>query len=403
MIGGGPAGLRAAEVAGSAGSVAVTLYDAKPSVGRKLLVAGKGGLNLTNSEPGEAFARHYSGPGQPDDFWTSVLGDFGPDELRAWARDLGCETFQASSGRVYPDSLKAAPLLRAWVKRLRSLNINFAANHHWTGLLPVPEPRIISLTFQSNNRTVCSSFDAVVLALGGASWPSTGSTGKWTNALEEQGIQITPFAPANSGWEVAWPHDWLAAVEGLPLKNIKVSAGDATVAGELLFTRYGVEGGPIYTLGPLLRAMNPPEITVDLKPTFTVERLVRKMESVRKDHLEAARVRWKLQPAACSILRHQNREQQPFASSEALATAVKHFVIPLTRPRPVEEAISSAGGISWREIETSTLMLRNLPGVFVAGEMIDWEAPTGGYLLQGCFATGTRAGKSAHAWALQSN
>jgi uncharacterized flavoprotein (TIGR03862 family) len=393
IIGGGPAGLRSAEVVAiAAADAAVTLFDAKPSVGRKFLVAGKGGLNLTNAEPVDSFAARYSGPEQPSGFWSSLLGEFGAEDLRAWAAELGCVTFVASSGRVYPVALKAAPLLRSWVRRLRGLGVEFAMKHRWTGLRQGP---VLSLDFiVGRDRPVHREFDAVILALGGASWSSTGSDGTWTSILQQNGVEMNPLTAANCGWEVDWPPEWLAEVEGNPLKNIVVSVGERKVAGELMVTRYGLEGGPLYELGPELRSMEKPEIQIDLKPTFTADRLVKKMESARHDFLKEARVRWKLSDTACTLL---GRMCERIGSAQALASGVKTMSIPLTRPRPVEETISSAGGICWREID-SFLMLNKLPGVFVAGEMIDWEAPTGGFLIQGCFSSGTRAGRGAVEW-----
>lgn len=389
IIGGGPAGLRAAEVAASGGAT-VTLFDAKPSVGRKFLVAGKGGLNLTNSESRESFVKHYSGPGQPDGTWQSLMNGFDADALREWAADLGVETFAASTGRVYPKELKAAPLLRRWVQRLRKLGVKFETGHRWTGITPGAPLR---LHFQTDEQTREAQANAAVLALGGGSWPETGSDGAWTTALENLGIAIAPLEPANCGWETPWPPALLAAAEGKPVKNIVVRAGGMEAHGELLITRQGLEGGAIYRLGPALRAMKEPAISIDFKPTFTPAQLVAKMESVRGDFLAEGRRRWRLGEAASAILETRGE----FKSAGALASEVKHCIIRLTGPRPLAEAISSAGGVKWSELDDS-LMLRKLPGVFVAGEMIDWEAPTGGYLIQGCFATGTRAGESALRW-----
>jgi len=384
VIGGGPAGLRAAEVAATAG-VQVTLFDRKPSVGRKFLVAGKGGLNLTHGEPLETFASRYSA-GE----WEDLLAGFSPADLRKWAAELGVGTFQASSGRVYPKALKAAPLLRRWVDRLRGLGVRFEMNHGWTGLQPGPP---LALEFGNGARV---SAEAAILALGGGSWSRTGSDGAWVPVFERLGISIRPLSAANCGWEHDWPAEVLEIAEGQPLKNLHVSAGGATAIGELLITRYGIEGGAIYQLGAALRQMEAPAIVIDFKPGFTEERLVAKMESARRDFLKEARLRWKLPEAACALL--SRREWQDAAS---LAREVKHCTLPLVRPRPIDEAISSAGGILWSELDPG-LMLKKLPGSFVAGEMIDWEAPTGGYLMQGCFASGTRAGNAAVDWLKQS-
>ena len=383
MIGGGPAGLRAAEIAAMRG-MSVTIFDAMPSLGRKLLVAGKGGLNLTHGESMEKFVTRYDGGDRV--FWGNLLNEFNPSALREWAGGLGIETFQASSGRVYPKEMKAAPLLRRWITRLRELGVQIETRHRLVGIKP---GRPHELSF-SNGVTVHAP--AVVFAMGGGSWSRTGSDGSWVECFATREIECRPLAPANCGWEHAWSAETLALAEGKPLKNIVVSAGDQQAVGELLVSRYGLEGGAIYQLGAVLRAMKHPEIAIDFKPTFTREQLVAKMESVKRYVLEQARIRWKLSDAAHAIL--ARKEWHDVAS---LADEVKHCVIPLSGPRPLDEAISSAGGVAWSELDQD-LMLRRFPGCFVAGEMIDWEAPTGGYLMQGCFATGTRAGNSAAAW-----
>jgi uncharacterized flavoprotein (TIGR03862 family) len=385
VIGGGPAGLRAAEVAAATG-VRVALFDAKPSVGRKFLVAGKGGLNLTHGEETERFITRYSGPDQPAEIWRDLLGEFDAAALRAWAAALGVETFQATSGRIYPRALKAAPLLRRWIARLKTLGVRFEMNHRWSGLRP-GTPHVLEF---ANGEIV--EADAVVFALGGGSWPQTGSDGGWISAFQDLGIDCHPLVAANCGWEHPWPHEVLAVAEGKPLKNLHVSAEGVTVAGELLVTRYGLEGGAIYQLGTALRAMPRPSIIIDFKPDFSHERLVSKMESVRRNFLQEARIRWRLGDAASAIL-----SRREWSDSESLARETKHCVIELTGPRPLAESISSAGGVCWSELD-SALMLERLPGIYVAGEMIDWEAPTGGYLMQGCFASGTRAGKAAADW-----
>ena len=385
VIGGGPAGLRAAEVAASSG-LQVTLYDGKPSVGRKFLVAGKGGLNLTHGESLERFVSRYSGPGQPAEIWKSLIAGFDPAALRSWAAELGVETFKATSGRVYPKAFKAAPLLRRWIERLRGLGVQLEMNQRLTSLTPGAP---YQLGFSNE---ITATADAVILALGGGSWTRTGSDGGWTSIFEKFGIAHQPLAPANCGWEHAWSPAVLAAAEGMPLKNLHVRAGDQLAVGELMVTRYGLEGGAIYQLGAALRAMPAAVIAIDFKPTFSHAQLVAKMESVRRDFLTEACVRWKLAAPAHAIL-----ARQPWLDAASLAREVKHCVIPLARPRPLDEAISSAGGVCWEELDTA-LMLKKLPGVFVAGEMIDWEAPTGGYLMQGCFATATRAASSAVAW-----
>ncbi len=427
VIGGGPAGLRAAEVAASAG-LRVTLYEGKPSVGRKFLVAGRGGLNLTHGEPLDQFAARYSGPGQPADLWPRLLAGFDPAALRQWAAGLGVETFQATSGRVYPVEMKAAPLLRRWVARLRGLGVKFAMNHRLVALEPPvaqPPPAVVvqrepspaerqaeapvgletgegaGSTSSGSTPTrfrlgfangATATADAVILALGGGSWPETGSDGGWTRIFETLGVALHPLAAANCGWEHDWSPEVLARAEGKPLKNVHVRAGDTLAVGELLITRYGLEGGAIYQLGAALRAMAEPVIIIDFKPTFTVGQLVAKMESARRNFLAEALVRWRIGDAAHAIL-----SDRTWTDASSLARAVKHSVIPLRGPRPIAEAISSAGGVCWSELNDG-LMVRRFPGLFVAGEMVDWEAPTGGYLMQGCFASGTHVAKAAVKW-----
>jgi uncharacterized flavoprotein (TIGR03862 family) len=383
IIGGGPAGLRAAEIASSQG-VSVTLFDGKPSVGRKFLVAGKGGLNITHGEALEKFTTRYSGP---QEFWQETISSFSPHDLREWATGLGVETFQATSGRVYPKALKAAPLLRRWIARLKENGVTFAMNHRLTAIDPG-----FTLRFENGTTHRC---DAVLLALGGGSWPQTGSDGSWINILERLGVPVAPLQPANCGWEHTWPEEILPTIEGVPLKNIHVRAGDQLAIGELMLTRYGVEGGAIYQLGATLRGMESPAIAIDFKPTFTVEQLARKLSHVKRDYLEAARISWKLSDAACALL-----SLRPYIDAASLAKEVKNHIIPLTRPRPIAEVISSAGGVPFSALD-GNLMLRDHPGIFLAGEMIDWEAPTGGYLMQGCFATATRSAAAASIWLKQ--
>lgn len=392
IIGGGPAGLRAAEVA-AAGGASVTLFDAKPSVGRKFLVAGRGGLNLTHAEPRELFATRYTGPGQPPGLWATLLAEFDADALRQWAAELGVETFAARSGRVYPRELKAAPLLRRWVHRLREAGVQFELRHRWTGLRAGARWRV---DFQVEGESRTFEADTVILALGGGSWPETGSDGAWISVLEKLGVAIAPLNPANCGWELQWPLAVLAQAEGKPLKNITVRAGDMTAVGELLVTKYGLEGGAIYQLGPVLRAMPEPVVVIDFKPDHTVELLVKKLGNCRRSFLAEARSRWRLSDATFAILENLPG-REPFNSAESIAATVKGCELRLTGPRPLAEAISSAGGIRWSELDSS-LMVRRLPGVFAAGEMIDWEAPTGGYLMQGCFSAGTRAARGALEW-----
>lgn len=382
VIGGGPAGLRAAEVAASLGRK-VTLFDGKPGVGRKFLVAGKGGLNITHSEALESFSTRYAG----GDFWESMLRDFSPTALREWCHSLGQETFQASNGRIYPKSLKGAPLLRAWIVRLRELGVDIRPKHQWRKLSPGD---ILSFDCGTEVRA-----NAIIFALGGASWPKTGSDGGWLDAFSEMGISCVPLTAANSGWECPRSDSVLAMAEGQPIKNISVTAGQTSISGELLLTRYGLEGGTIYAHGRELRTMSQPAITIDFKPTFTTQQLVGKLSGTKGNLIDSAIKCWKLSLPAAAIL-----SRKTYKDAEALAAETKSCRIIFERARPVDEAISSAGGVSWKELDNS-LMLKQLPGVFVCGEMLDWEAPTGGYLLQGAFATGTRSGTSATRYAVE--
>ena len=388
VVGGGPAGLRAAEVLSAAGR-SVTLFEAKASVGRKFLVAGSGGLNLTHSESLDSFVPRY---GEAETSrWQALLAQFSPSDLRAWALELGIETFVGTSGRVFPAEKKAAPLLRHWVARLRRQGVRFQVRHQWQEWTHTPDG--LRLRFTHDGTPVEIACAAAVLALGGASWPQTGSDGTWTASFLQAGIALAPWQPANCGYHVAWTPELLAQAEGLPLKNIAAEAGGRRVEGDCVITRYGLEGGPLYRLGPHLRAQ--PEgarrLILDFKPSLTRAALLKKWGVPPRDPaalLASAAERWRLGPAAVALLRAAG----PYPTPVALLERVKHHEIALGPPRPLAEAISSAGGLPWNELNDQ-LMLRAAPGLFAAGEMIDWEAPTGGYLLQGCFTTGTAAAR----------
>jgi uncharacterized flavoprotein (TIGR03862 family) len=394
IIGGGPAGLRAAEVAAKGGAK-VTLYEGKPSVGRKFLVAGHGGLNLTHSDPKERFSSRYQGSFK-EGYWTSLLGEFSNDDLRAWSSSLGIETFIGTSGRVFPKEFKAAPLLRSWVRHLKTLGVTIKTRHRLIEIRPQDDH--FHLLFQTPEGEIHESSRMVILALGGASWPQTGSDASWSSGLQSLGIKIAPFLPANCGWKVNWDDcfsnkDILPKIEGLPLKNIAITAGEQTIQGELLITKYGLEGGALYQLGNTLRRMENPVLKIDLKPSFNAQELASKITHFQKDFIASASKSWRLSPAATSLLGAMASEL-PTQDPLSLANLAKNLAIPLTGPRPIEEAISSAGGVSFEGLDEN-LMVKRLPGLFVAGEMLDWEAPTGGYLLQGCFSTGTCAAQGA--------
>lgn len=395
VIGGGPAGLYAAETAALQGA-RVSLYEAKASVGRKLLVAGRGGLNLTHADAPEVFVTRYRGVQMPEGWWARCLAEFSPEMLRDWAAGLGIETFAQRTGRIYPREMKAAPLLRRWVERLRALEVKMFVKHR---LVAMPSGASAEWVLEAPAGEVRVTADAIILALGGASWAITGSDGKWTEMLDSIGVSVQPWQAANCGWEVAWPEELVPRIEGQPLKNAAARAGAVGATGELMLTRYGLEGGIIYQLGPELRAMASPELCIDLKPDQSAEQLRRKMESVRKNHLQETAVRWRLSTASHALLAWRAQREGACDLTD-LTRIVKHLRVPLLRPRPIDEAISSAGGVAWREV-ADDLSLLHAPNVFVAGEMLDWEAPTGGYLMQGCFASGRWAARGALAFCLK--
>lgn len=387
VAGAGPAGLFAAETVASAGQP-VILVDSRRSPGRKFLIAGRHGLNLTNTEPMDSFRRRYTGP---PDFWSRALGEFDSKALRQWSAALGYPTFESSGGKVFPESMKASGPLRAWLKRLQSIGVEFRLGE---GLLDIG-PSQVTLKYGDQ-----LPYSALVLAMGGASWPRTGSTGEWTAAFSKRNIEIHQWEPANCGWEVDWPDSFLAVAEGRPLKNVRVSSATQACDGELVVTKYGLEGGPIYRLGPELRTLREPLITLDLKPSIDSDEVIRRLGTVKKNYVREADRRLRIGEVGRALLKSLPGIG-PWRDGASLARVIKKCPIQLKGPRPIEEAISSAGGLAWKELN-DVLMIRKMPGVFAAGEMIDWEAPTGGYLLQGCFATGRIAGKGALQWVEES-
>jgi uncharacterized flavoprotein (TIGR03862 family) len=387
IIGGGPAGLMAAEVLGRAG-VGVTVYDRMPSVGRKLLMAGRGGLNLTHAEDFERFVTRYA---QAEPRLRPLLEAFAPADLRAWCEGLGQETFVGSSGRVFPRAFKASPLLRAWLGRLESLNVRFALRHRWQGWDESGQ-----LVFaDASGQHVTAKPDATVLALGGASWPRLGSDGSWVDLLSRRGLKVAPLRPANMGFTLPWSA-FMRRFEGEPLKRIALSFEGATVRGEAIVTADGIEGGAVYALSARLReaieGQGSATLHLDLRPDLTGESLARRLAAPRKGQSASTFLRKAvgLSPVGIALL----REASPAlpAEPEALAGLIKAVPLTLTGTKSLDRAISSAGGIPLSEIDEH-LMLRRLPGVFAAGEMLDWEAPTGGYLLQATFATGLAAAR----------
>ncbi|MEK7761203.1 MAG: TIGR03862 family flavoprotein [Nitrospirota bacterium] len=398
IIGGGPAGLMAAEAASAAGAQ-VDLYDAMASVGRKFLLAGKGGLNLTHSEPSEKFLSRY---GARCAQIAPLLASFGPDALKAWARGLGIETFVGSSGRVFPKDLKAAPLLRAWLRRLRKAGVQFHVRHRWIGW-----DEQGGLSFATPAEIRSAQADALVLALGGGSWPKLGSDASWVPLLKGRGIHIIPLQPANCGFDVGWSEHFRTKFAGHPVKSVAVvmrnNAGtESWHPGEFVITESGVEGGVIYTVSAALRdeilAKGSAIVRLDLAPDREAPRLTHDLSRPRGKRTMATHLQRQahIEGVKAGLLR-EVVSKEDFADPARLAAAIKSLPVRLVAPRPLEEAISTAGGVSFEELD-DRLMIRTLPGVFCAGEMLDWEAPTGGYLLTGCFASGRVAGAGAVAW-----
>jgi len=400
IIGGGPAGLMAAEVLIKSG-IKVDVYDAMPSVGRKFLMAGKGGMNISNAEPFDRFLTRY---GASRSYIETLLSDFGPGALVAWLKELGINTFTGSSGRIFPTDMKAAPLLRAWLHRLRAAGVVFHVRHQWLGWTENN-----ALRFNTANGEKTSAADATILALGGGSWPQLGSTGAWVPLLHNKSVTINPLKPANCGFEVDWSEYFCSRFAGQPLKSVQLSliaAGQqVSQKGEFVITQTGLEGGLIYSLSALLRdeiaAVGSVTIYIDLVPDNDVGTLLDKISMPRGKQSLANHLRKRLKLSAVKIaLLHEVLSTDDCADPMRLCTTIKALPIKLTGARPIEEAISSAGGICFSAIDDK-LMLSAMPGVFCAGEMLDWEAPTGGYLLTACFATGRMAGLGALAWCQQ--
>lgn len=398
IIGGGPAGLMAAETAVTAGAT-VELYDAMPSVGRKFLLAGKGGLNLSHAEPMESFLARY---GTRRALLEPAIRSFPPAALRAWARELGVETFVGTSGRIFPTDLKAAPLLRAWLRRLRQIGVRFCIRHRWCGW-----DREGKLLFTSPRGPQSVQADAVVLALGGGSWPKFGSDAAWIQILAEQNIAIAPLKPANCGFDVQWSEHFRAKFAGHPVKTVQATlkAIDGTTIrrmGQFVITANGVEGGAIYMVSAQVRDVIATEGTatlwLDLAPDRSLQRLMEDLSRARGKCTMATHLKRYAGIAGvkAGLLREIVSKDMP-ADPIRLAAAIKSLPLTLVAPRPLEEAISTAGGVSFEALDRR-LMLHSLPGVFCAGEMMDWEAPTGGYLLTACLATGRLAGHGAITW-----
>jgi uncharacterized flavoprotein (TIGR03862 family) len=393
VVGGGPAGLMAAEVLATAGA-RVTVLERMPTVGRKLQVAGRGGLNLTHSEPIEAFLQRY-GPARA--FLSPAIDGFGPDALRSWSAGLGQPTMVGSSGRVFPDGFRATTLLRAWLQRLDALGVELRTRHSWRGWTHDGE---LSVT-DRDGEPVTVPADVCVLALGGASWPRTGSDGAWVEPLRGAGVEVTPLRPSNCGFVSSWSGVFRERFAGSPLKDVAVRHGDRSSRGDLVVTRDGIEGGPVYALSAHLRAALDGDtdavIEIDLFPDATHADVVARLGRRRpKDSAATGLDRAGLSAVAVGLLREVTGNRLP-TEPDALANLVRAVPLELTATRPIDRAISTAGGVALGAVDEH-LMLRARPGTFVAGEMLDWEAPTGGYLLQGAFSTGVAAAEGALAW-----
>jgi hypothetical protein len=397
VIGGGPAGLMAAEVL-AGGGARVTLYDRMPSAGRKFLLAGRGGLNLTHSEELERLLERYGAAGPR---LRAAIAGFSPASVRAWCEGLGQSTFVGSSGRVFPRAFKASPLLRAWLRRLDASGVEFKARHLWVGWEDEG-----SLIFVGPQGRVAVRADATVLALGGASWPRLGSDGGWVDAMTKAGIEVTPLMPANCAFMAGWSDVFSTRFEGQPLKRVALSFGGRTVRGEAIITRSGLEGGGIYALSAPLRAAiaarGEAVVRIDLRPDIAVATLERRLRAPRGKQSLANFLRktLALAPVAVGLLHEVTIASSARTSAmapAALAALIKAVPVALRGVAPLASAISTAGGITFDEID-ERFMLRRRPGVFVAGEMLDWEAPTGGYLLQASFSTGAAAARGALEW-----
>jgi uncharacterized flavoprotein (TIGR03862 family) len=393
VIGAGPAGLKAAEVLAQDG-VEVTVYDRMASAGRKFLMAGRGGLNLTHSEDLTAFLARY---GTADEKLRAAIEAFPPAALRAWADGLGAKTFVGTSGRVFPEAMKASPLLRAWLRRLDAAGVQFVFRHEWIGWNETEH-----LMFATPDGPNVIDADATLLALGGASWPRLGADGGWQDILARSGVTIAPLKPSNSGFLVEWSDHFRRHV-GQPLKRIALSFDGRIVRGEMILTGSGLEGGAIYALSPLLRdaieRTGEAVLSVALRPDVSGKDLARRLSALRGKQSFSTFLRktLSLSPTEIGLLQEATRGTLATLPAADLAALINAVPVRLTGIAPIARAISTAGGVSFDALD-ARFMLHRKPGVFVAGEMLDWEAPTGGYLLQACFATGVAAARGVLAW-----
>ncbi|RUM18090.1 TIGR03862 family flavoprotein [Rhizobium vallis] len=395
IIGGGPAGLAAAELLSLSGH-AVTVYDAMPTFARKFLLAGKSGLNITHSEDYTSFAARF---GAASARLRPALDAFTPDDIRDWAAGLGTETFVGSSGRVFPTVMKASPLLRAWLRRLEQQGVALRTRHRWTGFAEG------GYVFETPEGREIAHCDAALLALGGASWPRLGSDAIWVPWLAERGVEIDAFQPANCGFIVGWSASFSERFAGEPVKSVTAASEAGTFPGEFVITASGIEGSLVYahaaSLRDRLQSHGSAVLTLDLAPGRTAERLTRDLsrQDTKSSFSNRLRKGAGIDGVKAALLRELVPERDR-TDPQRLAGMIKALPIPLLETRPIAEAISSAGGIRWSGIDED-FMLKALPGTFVAGEMLDWEAPTGGYLLTACLATGRAAARGIETWLLQ--
>ncbi|MET0789492.1 MAG: TIGR03862 family flavoprotein [Cellulomonas sp.] len=393
VVGGGPAGLIAAEVLARAG-VAVTVYDRMPSPARKFLLAGHGGLNITHSEDLDPFLARY---GTSAEQLAPMLARFGPEDLRDWCAGLGEQTFVGSSGRVFPRSFRATPLVRAWLARLADLGVVIERRQRWTGWT---DGGLRLTGADEATREVVG--DVTVFALGGASWPRLGADGGWVGPFSDRGVATTPLRPANVGMRVQWSDTFADRFEGAPLKHVGLSVRGQQSRGDAMVTKTGMEGGPVYAIGSAIRDALDADgrcvLEVDLRPSLTHAQVAERLQRRRPKDSASNWLRrtLALDPVAIGLLREGRAGALP-SDASAMAALVKAVPVLVTATMPIERAISTAGGIAWSEVDES-LMLRRMPGTFVAGEMLDWEAPTGGYLLQASFSTGVVAAQGALRW-----
>lgn len=392
IVGGGPAGLMAAEVLAGAGC-RVTVYDGMPSLARKLLLAGKSGLNLTHSEPYERFVARYH-PAEPA--LIAALDGFRPDALIAWANDLGADCFVGSSGRVFPRAMKASPLLRAWLRRLAGLGVTVKTRHRWIGFSGE------NLICETPGGALEVTADATLFALGGASWPRLGSNAAWVSPFRNMGVDVADLRPANAGFDVDWDAAFVERFAGAPVKSVTATSDAGTTPGEFVISHHGIEGSLVYAHSAALRDRleedGKADLSVDLVPGRILERLTRDLarQDAKASFSNRLRKGAGLDGVKAALARLFSSEEER-RDPVKLAARLKALPIPLARIRPIEEAISTAGGIRFSEID-QRFMLKARPGAFVAGEMLDWEAPTGGYLLTGCFATGRAAARGMINW-----